>query len=267
MIDPCPNDLGRDVTLLAEIAAMTGFQIICATGLYKEDQGGSPYWKFRAQFGAGARAVADMYVHELTEGIGDTGVRAGIIKAATSGPTIGDYERMLLEAAALASNETGVPIITHTDEGKLGDEQQKILTGFGVPAHRIIVGHSCGTSDHDYHMRIVDGGSYIGFDRFGLDFLHPDTERVKCLAKLVEKGRTAQVIVSHDTVWCWKGEAIPDPSIAGAMIESWTPTHFFERIAPQLRAAGVTDAQIAMLTDENPRRYFTGEPPAARNQA
>ena len=39
MIDPCPNDLGRNVELMAEVAARTGFQVICATGLYKEDQG------------------------------------------------------------------------------------------------------------------------------------------------------------------------------------------------------------------------------------
>ena len=57
MIDPCPNDLGRDVELMAELAARTGLQIICATGLYKEDQGGRPYWKFRADFGAAVESI------------------------------------------------------------------------------------------------------------------------------------------------------------------------------------------------------------------
>jgi phosphotriesterase-related protein len=259
MIDPCPNDLGRDVELLAQVAADTGFQIVCATGLYKEDQGGSAYWKFRSQFGAGAESIAEMYIRELTVGVGETGVKAGIIKAATSGPTISDYEAMLLEAAAMASKETGAPILTHTDEGKLGDEQQRILVGHGVPAQRIVIGHSCGTSDHNYHMSLVDGGSYIGFDRFGLDVLHPDAERVKSLVRLIEKGKTSQVLVSHDTIWCWKGDAVPDPNIAAAMAAQWTPTHFFERIVPQLLDAGVTEAQISMIVDENPRRFFTGE--------
>ncbi|MEM7272798.1 MAG: hypothetical protein AAF547_06950, partial [Actinomycetota bacterium] len=27
---------------------------------------------------------------------------------------------------------------------------------------------SCGTADHDYHCGIASGGSYLGFDRFGL---------------------------------------------------------------------------------------------------
>jgi len=40
-----------------------------------------------------------------------------------------------------------------------------------VPAHRIVIGHCCGSSDHDYHMKIAQGGSYLGFDRFGLDVI------------------------------------------------------------------------------------------------
>ncbi len=258
MIDPCPNDLGRDVELLAEVAADTGFQIVCATGLYKEDQGGSAYWKFRAQMGGSADYIAEMYIRELTDGVGDTGIRPGIIKVATSGPTIGNYETMLLEAAAIASIETGVPILTHTDEGRLGDEQQRILTGHGVPAQRIVVGHCCGTSDHAYHMGIVDGGSYVGFDRFGLDILKPDEQRVEALAKIVSKGAAAQLLVSHDTVWCWKGNAVPSEA-AEAMVANWTPTHFFERIVPQLLDAGVSEEQISLIVDENPRRFFTGE--------
>ena len=45
-----------------------------------------------------------------------------------------DHERSVLRAAAMASIETGAPITTHTDEGQLGDEQQRLLTEFGVPA-------------------------------------------------------------------------------------------------------------------------------------
>ena len=41
MLDPCPNDLGRDVEIMAEVAQKTGFQIICSTGLYKEEEAGA----------------------------------------------------------------------------------------------------------------------------------------------------------------------------------------------------------------------------------
>jgi len=181
MLDPCPNDIGRDVELAAEVASKTGFQIICATGLYHEHMGGSGYWDFRGTFGKGAAEIAELFITELTKGVGDTGIKAGIIKVASTEGRITDYERTVLEAAAMASIETGAPINTHTDGGTMGDEQQRILTNLGVPANRIIIGHSCGTTDTAYHMKIAGGGSYLGFDRFGLDPITPDSQRIDAL--------------------------------------------------------------------------------------
>jgi phosphotriesterase-related protein len=259
MVDPCPNDLGRDVEFAAEVSARTGFRVICATGLYKEEEGGSAYWKFRRNFGGGPESIAELFIRELTVGIGETGVRAGLIKVATGSPAVTDYERMVLEAAAMASVETGAPITTHTDHGALGREQQEILTGGGVPAHRIVIGHSCGTSDHDYHMDIVRGGSYLGFDRFGLEMLQPDTARVAALVALLKKGAGSRVVVSHDSVWCWRGQPIPNTEAFEEMLTDWTPSHFFTRIVPRLLEAGATQEQIEGLLVDNPRRYFSGE--------
>ena len=155
MLDPCPNDLGRDVEFMAEVASRTGFQIICATGLYKEVEGGTAYWHFRKNFGPVVDAMAELFISELTEGIGSTGIRAGIIKVATGPGQMSEYERQIFEAAAKASVATGAPITTHTDQGTVGDAQQRLLTELGVPAHRIVIGHSCGTSNHDYHLGIA----------------------------------------------------------------------------------------------------------------
>jgi len=257
MLDPCPGDLGRDVELAARVAQKTGFQIICATGLYKESEGGRPYWKFRANFGPQVEAMAESFVRELAEGIGDTGIRAGIIKVATGPGQITDYERTVLEAAAKASVETGAPITTHTDLGTMGDAQQQILTDLGVPPHRIIVGHSCGTDDHDYHMKIARGGSYLGFDRFGIEMIFPDEKRVASLVKLIRAGAGDRVVVSHDSVWCWRGEPIPRAVLAGAG-DIFDPTHFSRNIVPRLKDAGIAEDEIDRLWIANPRRFFEG---------
>ncbi len=263
MIDPCPNDLGRDVELMAEVSVRTGLQLICATGLYKEDQGAAPYWKFRASFGAAPDSIAEMFIREITVGIGDSGVKAGIIKVATATPAITDYERSVLVAAAKASKETGAPITTHTDEGILGDEQQQILIENGAEPHRIIIGHSCGSADFDYHIGIARRGSYLGFDRFGIVIFQPDEVRIASLKRLVDAGAGGSIVVSHDSVWCWRGEPLPDPGPFAAMLETWTPTHFFERIVPKLREAGIGDVEIDRLVVENPRRFFSGQAPPA----
>jgi phosphotriesterase-related protein len=260
MVDPCPNDLGRDVELSAKVSQKTRFPIVVATGLYKQSEGGHPYWAFRAMTGGGPAAMAELFEKELTEGIGGTGVRAGIIKVATGAPAISPYERTILEAAASAAVATGAPITTHTDQGRLGDEQQQILCAGGVAPHRIVIGHSCGSDDHAYHLRIAEGGSYLGFDRFGLDMLQPDAKRVESLLRLLRAGRGAQVVVSHDTVWCWRGQPIANPDAFAAVARDWEPGHFLRRIAPRLKDGGASDDDLDLLLRENPRRFFAAEP-------
>src|SRR4029434_6114430 len=136
-------------------------------------------WKSRTAFGGPQEnAMADLMIAELTDGVGKTGIKAGIIKVATSTGVITDYEKVVLSAAAKASVATGAPITTHTDRGTMGPDQQALMTGVGAPPPRIVSGRSCGTSAAAYHDRLVEGGTYIGFDRFGLDIIHPDAERV-----------------------------------------------------------------------------------------
>ncbi|MFT5442710.1 MAG: phosphotriesterase-related protein [Myxococcota bacterium] len=262
LLDPCPSDLGRDVELMAKVSQKTGFQVICATGLYKQAEGGHPYWHMRGSFGPTVDAMAEIFIKEITEGIGETGVRAGIIKVATGNGVMTDYERGIFEAAAKASVETGAPITTHTDQGTIGDLQQEVLTEGGAAANRIVIGHSCGTSDHDYHLKIARGGSYLGFDRFGLEALQPDDERVAALVKLINAGAGDRVVVSHDSVWCWRGQPFP-PAVEEAMTQLWNPSHFSLRIIPKLKERGVTDEQINALLIDNPRRFFEGQKLAA----
>jgi phosphotriesterase-related protein len=258
LLDPCPNDLGRSVDLMGEVAARTGFNIICATGLYHHHLGGMPYWSMKLAYDPdGEKILTDLFIKEITEGVQGTGVKAGVIKLATAAPPFTDYEKTIFRAGAKAALATNTPITTHTD-AILGDEQLDYLKSLGVPAHRIVIGHCCGSPDHDYHMRIVNGGSYIGFDRFGLELVRPDEGRVESLLKLLGKGATNQVIISHDSVWCWKGRMLPQSAIeqmdAGGMSMRFTRV-----IAPMLKKAGISEAQIETMLTENPRRYFANE--------
>ncbi len=253
LLDPCPIDLGRDVELMAEVAETSGVRIVCATGLYKEDQGAPAYFKFRTQFGDAQQEMTDLFVRELSEGIGETGIRAGVIKVATGAHRITPYEEAVLRAAARAHRATGAPITTHTDEGTMGVEQLAILTGEGVASSAIVVGHSCGSSNLDYHLAMLDRGAYLGFDRFGLELLHPDRARLAALIGLLGVGFERQIVLSHDTVWCWRGRA---PVLPATVMPDWRPTYVLEKVIPRLREAGVAQAKIDTMLIENPRRYF-----------
>lgn len=250
MLDPCPIDLGRDVELAREVAYRTGFNIIVATGLYTAAFGAA-HWRGQYLFNPEdfVHRLADMFISEIIEGVGATGIKAGVIKLSTSAGAITDYERAVFEAGAIAAIATGTPITTHTD-AVLGNEQVSILINAGVAAHRIIVGHCCGNPDHGYHRTITDAGAYVGFDRFGDLFVQSDEVRLVSLLKLWREGQLRHVIVSHDSLAC--GLGFP-PGVS-----THSPLHFSRVIAPQLTAAGVSGAELEMLLIENPRRYFEG---------
>lgn len=256
MVDPIPADLGRDVEFMAEVSARAGFNVICATGLYHEEMGATSYWKARMMCSDDASdQLAEVMIRELTMGVGETGIRAGIIKVGTSHPPITEYERMVFAAAAKAAMATGAGITTHTD-GVLGPEQVALLAGHGVPVSRIVVGHSCCADDQDYHGAIVDSGAWIGFDRFGFTPAMADERRVANLAALVQRGNAGQVVIAHDCVLCWRGRPIVGPF--EAVLAAMTPLHFSRFIMPQLRDAGVSDGEIERMLVDNPRRYFEG---------
>ena len=72
--------------------------------------------------------------------------------------------------------------------------------------------------------------------------------------------RAPFVVVSHDTVWCWRGQPIPFPELTASLAPNWHPLHFVRNIAPRLLAGGATQGQIEQMLVENPRRFFSGAP-------
>jgi phosphotriesterase-related protein len=247
VVDPTTTDLGRNIPLLVALAEQADLQIVCCTGIYST----STYQSLRLQLGGGPDAITKLFIKELTEGIGDSGVKAGIIKL-VSGHEIDDDDHELLTCCARASVETGAPIITHT-EGVLGPQQQEILHAAGVPLEKIIVGHSCISTNFSYHQQIAQAGSYLGFDRFGMEGGMPDEVRVESLKKLIDAGFLDKLIVSHDSVWYW----VNGPEIGQGPYKNWKPTNFFERVMPMLTYSGVSESQIETMLTDNPRRFFS----------
>ena len=67
-----------------------------------------------------------------------------------------------------------------------------------------------------------------------------------------------RVVVSHDSVWCWKGEPIPAERWAAMSADAFDPTFFSRKIIPRLREEGVSEQAIEGLLVANPRRFFEG---------
>ncbi|MCX7982839.1 MAG: hypothetical protein N2572_08025 [Syntrophales bacterium] len=256
VVDATTNETGRDVTLLKEISEQTGLQIVCSTGYYYERGSAPAYFKARSGLGRVEDEIYEMFLTEATMGIGKTGIRAGVIKVASSRDEITRYEKWFFRAAARASGQLGIPIITHTQEGKLGPEQASFLIAEGAQPHKIMIGHMCGNTNLSYHVETLSFGVYIGFDRFGVEGIvgmPTDRSRINCLVDLLSRGYERKIMLSQDYVHHWLGRPGMEKLASNA-----NPAHLFCHVIPALKEAGISKIQIKTMLEDNPRRFLGG---------
>jgi phosphotriesterase-related protein len=256
VIDATPDDLGRNAELNKMIANETGLNIICSTGKYMDQGDPGPHLNSREKATVMVNALYDTFMRDITVGIHNTGIRAGIIKVATSQSHIFPYEEIALKAAAKAQKETGVPIITHTQEGTMGPKQASLLLSEGADPVKVVIGHMCGNSDIDYQLAVLEQGVSVNFDRWGLDIIYPDDLRKATLIELIKRGFADRIVLSHDHIAQWLTPQPEMPEFAKLLIANWSYTHIFNNILPSLKQSGITDGQLKQLLVENPRRIF-----------
>lgn len=256
ILDPTALGLGRYIPRIATIADRINLNIVVATGLYTFDV--LPHYFGRRTPGSGpggSDPMVDMFVRDITEGIADTGIKAGVIKCATDRPGVTPGVERVLRACAKTHLETGCPITTHTHAAsKRGLEQQAIFAEEGVDLGNVVIGHSGDSDDLDYLLELIDNGSYLGMDRFGLDGLLPTEQRVAVVGQLCERGYADRLVLSHDASCYldWIPGELPPPGL-----EHWNYLHISNDVLPALRAIGVTEAQIDTMLVDNPRRFLS----------
>lgn len=261
VVDPTPNECGRDPLFLKKVSEATGLQIICATGYYYEGEGATPYFKFRQALGTAEQEIYEMFKEEIENGIAGTGIKPGVIKLASSKGEITEYEKMFFRAAARVQQETGIVILTHTQEGTMGPEQAQFLIDAGVDPSKIIIGHMCGSTDPAYHRETMDKDVKIAFDRFGIQGMVGapfDQERVEVLLTLLEAGYENQIMLAHDSVNIWLGRPPVMNEQVTQIMENWNPAHIFINILPVLQERGISETQLEKLFTDNAASLFSG---------
>jgi phosphotriesterase-related protein len=244
MVDCTTIEMGRNVALMKRLSEATGVQLICITGLFADAYGIPHYFRELK-----SEQLTEIYIKEIQDGIGDTGVKAGAIKVSTGGVEVTPLEERIIRAAAVAQVATGVPVVTHTGRGAGGDRQIELLTEGGVPPTKIVIGHSDVSANLRYHRRLMRGGVFVGFDRIGLPAFMPDEIRAQCIAGLIRMGYLEQLTMSLDAHCAWCGRE-------NELTEERSFTSLADDFFPLLRDAGISDEQIRHVMVDNVRKLF-----------
>jgi phosphotriesterase-related protein len=239
LVECSTGGVGLRVDLDLAVSRATNFPIVVPTGNYREPW--IPDWVARASQDELEAAM----LRDLTEGVGDTGVKAAWIKVSAGDDGITPIETRILRAAARAAKATGAIIGSHTIKGRVVMDQLDIIESEGYTASRFISIHTQAEPDFEMHKAVAARGAWIEYDNLGWV---PDEESVPRILRALEAGLGGQLLLSHDMGWF-------DPALPGGG-EPRPYTHLVASVLPKLRAAGVDEAVIRRLTEDNPFEAF-----------
>lgn len=236
------NDMGRDVRRLKELSDRCQINIVASTGCYLE-----PYhteWVRACE----VEALAELFYREVTEGIEDTGVKAGVIGEVASGePRMAPSEEKVLIAAALAGKRAGCAVSTHCQMGKLALEHSALLQRHGMNPAKIVLGHLDLNDDCNYLEEVLKTGVNIGFDTIGKTAYLSDEARADHLMWLIERGYADQIMLSQD---------ISRKSYFAAYGKYSGYAAVMKDFVPLLEERGITQETIDCLLILNPAQIF-----------
>jgi phosphotriesterase-related protein len=249
LVDPTSIGIARDPLALQRIARATGLHVVMGAGYYVGPSH-PPDMDQRSE-----DALTREIVRDLTEGVGETGVRAGLIGEIGCSWPWTPNERKSLRAAAEAAKATGAPLMIHPGRHPSAPEAHlEEVRRVGLDLRRVILAHVERTILEPAQLEAVaETGCYLEYDLFGVEISHfawggldmpSDAERMRQILRLVEAGHGRQVLMSHDV--CFKVRLL--------RYGGHGYRHILRHIVPRLRQRGLSEAQVRMLIADNPAR-------------
>ena len=251
IVDATTIGIGRDPAALARIARATGLNVVLGGGYYVDAVHPE---------GMDDKTDADLaeeMVREITVGVGDTGVRAGIIGELGCSWPLTDNEAKVLRAGARAQRETGAAILIHPGRNDAAPfEILDILAEAGADLGRVIMGHLDRTVyDEDTLLRLAKRGSYLEYDLFGWETSNyslsdrdmiSDAQRITYIQRLIAEGHTDQIVVAQDIF----------SKHRLATYGGHGYHHVVENIMPRMRKRGIAENDIESIYVKNPARVL-----------
>jgi phosphotriesterase-related protein len=257
IVDNSCTGINGDPRNLRRVSEATDVHIVASTGFYIEPS--LPRWVAESPI----EHLIAVLVRHITEGIDDTGVRAGVMADVGTTGGVTELEERNLRACARAQLATGVGLGVHCDPAaQEGMRVLELLAEEGVDPRRICLQHmdesSTAPDGPEYHLELAAQGVWLEFDTFGTEYSGPagyrpkprDLDRARAVKRLIDHGHLEQILVSQDVFNKFQLRTFGGEGY----------TSLFEYGVPRLLEAGVTEAEIDVLLVDNPARYLTITP-------
>lgn len=253
LVDMTSIGIARDPLALARISRATGLNVVMGAGYYV---GSTLPDGFEDQ---SVDQIASTIIRDVREGVGDTGIRAGMIGEIGCSWPWTDGEKKSVHAAVLAQRETGAPMNVHPGRNDRAPiEIVEAMAGWGADLSRTAISHIERTIfDPGILRELAASGVYLEYDLFGHDSSYypfaPEThmpgdhERIEQIERLAGEGHLDRVLMSHDV--CSKHRL---RAYGG---HGWD--HILNRVLPRMRARGFSEEDLNTIVVRNPARLLT----------
>jgi predicted metal-dependent phosphotriesterase family hydrolase len=240
--------IGRDPLWLRRISERSGIHIVMGGGWYR-----TAYYPPETLIEKrSVDSLAEELVHDATVGVGDTGIRIGILgEIGTDKPWVTPSEERVFRAVARCARRTGLAISTHAVLSDVGAAQLTILEDEGVDPGRVVICHADSYPILDHYLSLIARGASIEFDFLGMSFSpqekYGEGRVIDLLLELVDRGHADRILLSHDV--CHNSQL--------RHYEGNGYTYLSSAFLPRLRERGLGEAEIDQITRVNPRRLLT----------
>ncbi|MDR7131744.1 phosphotriesterase-related protein [Algoriphagus sp. 4150] len=242
IFDCTPSYLAKDVILLKKLSELSGIKLVTNTGFYGAvDNKYLPAFAFAES----AEELANRWIEEFENGIGETGIKPGFIKISVNEETpLRQIDAKLVMAAGLTHQKTGLQIASHTGTWATASQEVAILQEMEIDPSAFIWVHAQAEQNFRNYLTAANMGVWISLDGIGWSV----DEYIDRLLFAKENKILDQVLISHDAGWY-----DPEKPDGGDFVPF---TNIFQKLMPTLNERGFTASDWKMLLEENPKRAF-----------